>query len=147
MIQFLARILLRMMFRVEVQGLPPASKPERLLVVPNHQAFTDGLLAQAFLPIQVTWIVHSQIVAKWYFRFLLRGIPHLAVDAANPMSMKKVVHLIESGTPVGIFPEGRITVTGSLMKIYEGTAFLAARTGATILPVRIEGAAHSSSGG
>ncbi|MBS1825193.1 MAG: bifunctional acyl-ACP--phospholipid O-acyltransferase/long-chain-fatty-acid--ACP ligase [Acidobacteria bacterium] len=143
MIQFLARILLRILFRLEVQGAPPSTKPERLLVVPNHQAFTDGLLAQAFLPIQVTWIVHSQIVAKWYFRFLLRGIPHLAVDAANPMSMKKVVHLIESGTPVGIFPEGRITLTGSLMKIYEGTAFLAARTGATVLPVRIEGATHS----
>lgn len=143
MIQFLARILLRILFRLEVKGTPLREKPERLLVVPNHQAFTDGLLAQAFLPIKVTWIVHAQIVAKWHFRMLLKGIPHLAVDAANPMSMKKVVHLIESGTPVGIFPEGRITVTGSLMKMYEGTAFLAARTGATVLPIRIEGATSS----
>ena len=139
MIQFLARILLRILFRLEVHGTPPSTKPERLLVVPNHQAFTDGLLAQAFLPIQVTWIVHSQIVAKWYFRFLLRGIPHLAVDAANPMSMKKVVHLIESGTPVGIFPEGRITDTGELYPFRSGITRIVGRTPVPVVPLALRG--------
>lgn len=146
MIKLIARWLLRRVFRLEVYGEAPRVAPERLLVVPNHQSFLDGMLIQSFLPIRVTWVIHAQIGAMWHFKILLRFIPHILVDATNPMSMKRVVQLIETGAPVGIFPEGRITTTGSLMKIYDGTAFLAARTGASILPVRIDGAKHSMFG-
>ncbi|MGH9673634.1 MAG: AMP-binding protein, partial [Bryobacteraceae bacterium] len=70
-------------------------------------------------------------------------VPHILVDTAHPMAMKKVVEWIEAGHTVGIFPEGRMTVTGSLMKVYDGPVFLAAKTGATVLPMFLDGAVRS----
>lgn len=145
MIKLITRFLLRRLLRLTVHGAPPAAKPEKLLVICNHQSFLDGVLIQSHLPFDVTWVIHTQILAQPLFRLGLKlfGVHHIGIDAANPMSLKHVLQLLDSGVPVGIFPEGRITVTGSMMKIYDGTAFLAARSGASVLPVRVDGLQHS----
>ncbi|MBK5293738.1 MAG: AMP-binding protein [Acidobacteriia bacterium] len=144
MIKLLARIVLQIFFKVRIRGAFPVQVPERLIVLANHQSFLDPFLIGCFLPFEMTWIVHSTIAAKWHFRQFLRFVPHLVVDSANPMAMKAIVHLIESGKRVCIFPEGRITVTGSMMKFYDGLAFLQAKTGAALLPAIIDGAVYST---
>ena len=140
---FLLRCILRPLFRVELSGDSKAFVHERTLIVANHESFMDGALLGSFLPVGATFVVHKEVTAKWYFRALLRFVPHLAVDSTNPLSMKLICRMVESGTPVVIFPEGRLTVTGALMKVYDGAAFVAAKTGATVVPVRIEGSGRS----
>jgi acyl-[acyl-carrier-protein]-phospholipid O-acyltransferase/long-chain-fatty-acid--[acyl-carrier-protein] ligase len=143
MIRQIFRFLAWLAARVTVAGPVPASAPERLIVIANHQSFMDAVLLALRVPFQLTWIVHTTIAAKWHFRIVLKQVPHLVVDVANPLAMKAILHIIEQGKPVAIFPEGRITVTGSLMKVYDGLAFLVQRTGAQILPVNIDGAVYS----
>ncbi|HOB45268.1 MAG TPA: bifunctional acyl-ACP--phospholipid O-acyltransferase/long-chain-fatty-acid--ACP ligase [Zoogloea sp.] len=136
------RHIAELLFRVRVNGdLPDGCK--RLLIVANHESFLDGLLLGLFLPLDPVFVVHTGVVRNPLFRLVLTLTDYLAVDPTSPMAMKKVIRLIEDGRPVVIFPEGRITTTGSLMKTYDGPAFVAAKTGATILPVRIDGAARS----
>ena len=142
-VRWLLRLLFRPLFRVQITGDPQQFNNDRTLIVANHESFLDGMLLGAFLPVAATFVVHSQVVDKWYFRCLLRYVPHLAVDSASPLAMKLICRLVETGTPVVIFPEGRLTVTGSLMKVYDGAAFVAAKTGATVVPVRIEGSGRS----
>jgi acyl-[acyl-carrier-protein]-phospholipid O-acyltransferase/long-chain-fatty-acid--[acyl-carrier-protein] ligase len=141
--QFLLRAILRPLFRVRVTGDPEVFRNPRTLIVANHESFLDGCLLGAFLPVRATFVVHTQVAANPFFKFLLRFVPHLAVDSASPLAMKLICRLVETGEPVVIFPEGRLTVTGSLMKVYDGAAFVAAKTGATVVPVRIEGAGRS----
>ncbi|OAJ71852.1 bifunctional 2-acylglycerophosphoethanolamine acyltransferase/acyl-ACP synthetase [Methylobacillus sp. MM3] len=137
------RLLFRLLFRVTINGENYPQKPERLLVVANHESFLDGLLLGLFLPFKATFVVHTGVLKTWYFRLILSQVPHLAVDPTSPLAMKKVIKLLEAGEPVVIFPEGRITLTGSLMKVYDGPGFVAAKTGACILPVRLDGPARS----
>lgn len=137
------RFVMKLLFRVEVSGDTAVFDNPRTLVVANHESFIDGLLIGLFLPVDAVFVVHTQIAARPMFRFLLRFVNHLAVDSTSPLAMKLIVRLVETGRPVVIFPEGRITKTGSLMKVYDGAAFVAAKTGATVVPVRIDGAARS----
>jgi len=137
----LVRLLLKVMFRVRLRGY--MDRHPRLLVVSNHQSFLDGILLWAFLPVIPVWLVNTLIARRWYLRLPLKFIPHLEVDTANPLAMKAAVNLIEKGRPVLIFPEGRVTATGSLMKIYEGPAFVAEKSGAAVVPVHIDGAVYS----
>ena len=137
------RGVLRLVFRLSVTGDPASFRNERTLIVANHESFLDGLLLALFLPVRATFVVHTQVASNPLFRRLLTLIPHVVVDSTSPLAIKVICKLVESGEPVAIFPEGRLTVTGSLMKVYDGAGFVAARTGATIVPVRIEGAGQS----
>ncbi len=142
-LRWIFRVLVRVLFRVEVRGRMEGLDAERLLVVANHESLLDGMLLGLFLPIDPVFVVHTGVAREWRFRLVLAFADYLTVDPTSPMAMKHVIRLIESGRPVVIFPEGRITLTGSLMKVYEGPAFVAYKTDATLVPVRLEGATRT----
>jgi acyl-[acyl-carrier-protein]-phospholipid O-acyltransferase/long-chain-fatty-acid--[acyl-carrier-protein] ligase len=139
------KFLFTVIFRIEVTN-GATFKGKKQLIICNHQSFLDGFLLGLFLPIQATYVVHTTVLHKWYFRFLLSFVNYLAVDTTKPMAMKKVANLISEGVPVVIFPEGRITLTGHLMKIYDGPAFIGYKTEADIISVWIDGAINSKFG-
>ena len=154
MIRATARVLLRgltrLLFRVRVRGANEAQaasdrQHSPLLVIANHESFLDGILLGLFLPIEKpVFIIHTEYLKRPLLRFALNVLAdYLTVDPTNPMAMKQVIRLLESGRSVVIFPEGRITLTGALMKVYEGPAFVAEKTGATLLPVRLDGLSRS----
>ncbi|HRE16767.1 MAG TPA: bifunctional acyl-ACP--phospholipid O-acyltransferase/long-chain-fatty-acid--ACP ligase [Rhodocyclaceae bacterium] len=143
LMRFVLRVFARVFYRVDLKCHPAHFQARRLLIVANHESFLDGLLLGLFLPVNPVFVVHTGVANDWFFRLLLSQVDYLAVDPTSPMAMKKVIRLVDSGRPVVIFPEGRITTTGSLMKVYDGPAFVAAKTGATIVPVRLDGASRS----
>ncbi len=142
-IRFVLKHLFKILFHVRITGLDKKTDSGKLLVIANHESFLDGVLLGLYLPFDPVFVVHTGVTRNAFFRVVLSLVDYLAVDPASPMAIKKIIKLVESGRPVVIFPEGRITETGSLMKVYEGPAFVAAKTGATILPVRLDGPARS----
>ena len=96
-LRWVLRVILRPLFRVQVSGDRTVFANPRTLIVANHEALLDGMLLGAFLPIGATFVVHTQVVSRWYFRLLLRFVPHLAVDSTNPLAMKLICRLVETG--------------------------------------------------
>ena len=139
-------LLFRALFRVEVRGmenLPPAGT--RMLIAPNHVSLVDGPLLHATLPIDASFAVDTGISKAWWAKPFLKLIKHYTMDPTKPLAARDLIKLVASGEPVVIFPEGRITVSGSLMKVYDGTAMIADKADAVVVPVRIEGAQRSLS--
>ncbi len=144
MLKIILHKLLTFIYRVEVQGLENYKKAgDRVLIIANHTSFLDPLLLGVFLPDTITFAINSHIAERWWLKPFL-GLSHVfRMDPTHPISLKNLIHYLQKPSKTVIFPEGRITVTGSLMKIYDGTGMVADKSGATILPIRIEGAQYT----
>lgn len=139
-LKFVLRSVFGLMYRVRLRGNMSAFEGhERQLIIANHESWLDGLLLGLFLPGNPVFVVYTGIMGRPFFRLALSLVDYLKVDTTSPMAMKKVVELLKSGRPVVIFPEGRLSTTGALMKVYDGPAFAAVKSEATLIPVRLDG--------
>jgi len=144
MLKKILRWLLTLIYKVEIKGLDNYKNAgKRVLIISNHTSFLDPLLLGVFLPDDITFAINTQISERWWLKPFLRLSRVFPMDPTHPLSLKDLIHHLQQDTHTVIFPEGRITVTGSLMKIYDGTGMVADKSEAAILPVRIEGAEYT----
>lgn len=136
--------LLTLIYQVEVKGMAHYHQAgQRILIVANHTSFLDPLLLGVFLPDDITFAINTHIAQKWWLKPFLGLAKVFRMDPTHPLSLKELIRYLQQDTKVMIFPEGRITVTGSLMKIYDGTGMVADKSGAMVLPIRINGAEYT----
>ncbi len=144
LLRSLARAVLGLCFRVEVRGMEHYTQArDRVLIIANHTSFLDAALIAAFLPEKITFAVNTYIARVWWMQPFLALVDALPLDPANPLATKVLIDLLKKGARCMVFPEGRITGTGALMKIYEGPGMIADKSGAILLPIRIEGAQYT----
>ena len=144
MIRTLVRWLLTLLYKVRIHGLEHfEGAGDRVLIVANHASFLDPVLLWAFLPEDVTFAINTQIAEQFWVKPALRFARVFPMDPAQPMSVKAVTHHLRQNRRAVLFPEGRITTTGALMKIYDGAGMIADKADAEVLPVRIDGAQYT----
>lgn len=144
LLRSIAQTVLEFFYRVTVKGLPNfQAAGKRVLIIANHTSLLDGLLIAAFMPEKITFVIKPEWENKWFARFFSLMVDVYPLDLNNPMSLRSLVDLIRKNKKVMIFPERRVSVTGALMKIYEGAGLVAEKANANILPIRINGAQYS----
>jgi len=137
-------ILFRAFMRLEVEGLENIKKAGRAPIIAlNHVSFLDGALALAITEEEPVFAVDYKIAQAWWVRPFLKMCRFLPLDPTKPMATRSLIKIVNEGNAIGIFPEGRLTVTGTLMKVYDGAAMVADKTGSMIVPVRIDGLERS----
>jgi acyl-[acyl-carrier-protein]-phospholipid O-acyltransferase / long-chain-fatty-acid--[acyl-carrier-protein] ligase len=144
MIAGFARWLFKFLFRVEIKGLEHYKAAGRkTVIVANHTSLLDGPLLSAYLPDRSTFAINTHMAKRWWVKPAFSLFDLAPIDPTNPLAIRTLVDVVKKGNRVVIFPEGRLTVTGALMKVYEGPGAIAQMAGAKVLPVRIDGAQFS----
>jgi acyl-[acyl-carrier-protein]-phospholipid O-acyltransferase/long-chain-fatty-acid--[acyl-carrier-protein] ligase len=142
-----ALFLFKTFFGLEVHGrenLPKAG--ERAIIAPNHVSLLDAPLMHALVPSHTAYAVDTSMAQAWWVKPFLKLARFYTVDPTRPLGMRGLIQAVKDGTSIVIFPEGRLTVTGGLMKVYDGTAMIADKADAPIIPVRIDGLERSHAG-
>jgi acyl-[acyl-carrier-protein]-phospholipid O-acyltransferase/long-chain-fatty-acid--[acyl-carrier-protein] ligase len=133
-------IIYRALFRIEVVGLDNLHKAgPNVIIALNHVSFLDAGLAMSLRSRKPVFAIDVGIARHWWVKPFLKLTHALPLDPMKPMATRTLINAVKGGEALIIFPEGRITVTGSLMKVYDGAALIADKSDAEIVPVRIEG--------
>lgn len=145
LLRILVRTLFKLLFRVQVHGEHHyAAAGPRVLIVANHTSLLDGMLLYLFLPERPTFAINTGMAEIWYFRPFLAFVDLFKMDRDNALSTKALIKFLREDRKAIIFPEGRITTTGTIMKVYDGPGLVADKADAMLLPVGIEGAQYST---
>lgn len=147
-VNILPRALLKKIFRflfskiydIEIIGLEHFyDAGKRVVIVSNHLSFLDAALLAVYIPDKPTFAINSIVAKEWWMRPLLKLVKTYPVDTNNPMAIKHLIRELKRNKKIVIFPEGRVSTTGRLMKMYAGPIMIAAKGRATILPMTICG--------
>lgn len=133
-------LLFQILFRVEVKGMENLTNagPKAVIAV-NHTSLLDAPLVMSLLADDPVFAIDSGIATRWWVKPFLKMVRAYPMDPTRPLATRSLINLVKEGERLVIFPEGRITVTGSMMKIYDGSALIADKADAPVIPVRIEG--------
>jgi acyl-[acyl-carrier-protein]-phospholipid O-acyltransferase/long-chain-fatty-acid--[acyl-carrier-protein] ligase len=135
-----AHLIATLVFRVEVRGMENLDKVgPRAVIAVNHVSLLDAPLIMSLMTNDPVFAINSGMAERWWVKPFMRLVRAFPMDPAKPLATRALINLVKSDERLVIFPEGRITVTGSLMKVYDGAGLIAVRGEAPVVPVRIEG--------
>lgn len=137
------RFFLRVLFRFRAYDRAALKTTGPVLLIPNHSSWIDWLFLWVCL--EEDWkFVTSSLSAQtsWLHRKLMVNHYTLPVDPGSPYAVKRMAEFLHGGGRLVLFAEGRLSRTGTLMKLFDGTGFLIFKTRAKVVTAYLRGAEH-----
>ena len=141
--QRMGRLLLRVGADINVVGAERVPAHGPLIVASNHLSYVDALLKPSVMPrLDLNLLVWHEIERKPFFHFfanLIGRAIYLAPAPSAVFAMRRAVAVLRSGQVLLIAPEGQVSPTSTLQPARPGIGYLAATTGAPVLPTASTG--------
>ncbi len=144
--RWVGKKLVRWLTKAQAHGLEnfPAEGPA--LLVTNHLGDADVLLALAFFPRFVEPLTKVELYDFPVLGKLMDAYGVIWVHRGQPdrRALRAALSALQEGRLVGLAPEGRQSLTGSLEEGTGGAAYLALKANVPIVPITLVGTEDSN---
>jgi len=139
--KILVRWLLRLLYGFRAHNTAALQTRGPVLLIPNHVSWLDWLFLYAVLDDDWRCVASAKTAeTNWVTRLIMRNRRTFPVDMSSPYAVREMAEFLAGGGRLVLFAEGRISLTGSMMKLFEGTGFLVNKTGARVITCYLRGA-------
>ncbi len=137
----LLRSLLGWLFGFRAFNPEVLRTPGPVLLLPNHVSWLDWLFLLSCTEGDWKTVVSRRTAqTSWVHRLIMINRFTFPIDTDSPYGLKHMAEFLSKGGRLILFPEGRLSRTGSLLRLFEGTGFLLHRTKAKVVTCYLRGA-------
>ena len=134
----------KIIYRIKIIGKENIPKEGALLFCGNHRNYLDPQLIVCTSGRHMSFMAKEELKKNPFFAFLgyVFDVIYVKRDEKDISALKEALKTLKSGNCIGIFPEGtRNGFEKNEGEIKNGTAYMALKTGAKIIPIGIVGTA------
>lgn len=114
--------------------------PGPVLLLPNHVSWLDWLFLLACTEGDWKYVVSRRTAqTSWLHRLIMLNRFTFPIDTDSPYGVKHMAEYLHKGGRLILFPEGRLSRTGTLIRLFEGSGFLLHRTKTKVITCYLRG--------
>jgi 1-acyl-sn-glycerol-3-phosphate acyltransferase len=145
LMRFLAWMLIRVLYRIRVEGLDHIPEKGAAIIVCNHVSFVDALIVGGSVRRPLRFVMYHKIYNVPGLSFLFRTMRAIPIAPAkeDPELLRRAFDEIDAalknGELVGLFPEGGLTPDGEIQTFKTGIDRILEREPVPVVPMAVRG--------
>ena len=141
MMRRILRWFVRLVWGFRAYNTDVLNTPGPVLLIPNHVSWLDWLFV--FICLDEDWkcvVSSASAETSWIHRKIMINRRTFPIDTNSPYAVKRMAEFLAGNGRLVLFAEGRLSRTGTLMKLFDGTGFLLHKTRAKVITCHLRGA-------
>ena len=126
---------------IRVEGEEHLRVAPPVIIAPVHRSNLDSIIVGTLGARRLPTLAKESLFAKKPIGWWLAGLGAIPLDrnSADREAIRAAREVLDDGKPLMIFPEGTRQTGRLIGELFDGTSWIAAKTGAAIVPVGIAG--------
>ncbi len=131
------------MIKVSVSGLENIPVGKAVIFTPNHQSYLDIFILLKILPVSFRFVIMRKLFKVPFIGYHIAQAGFISLDRNDRKRSIRTIHqvidLLKKNESFVIFPEGKLTLDGTIGEFGRGTSIIIQRSCVPVVPIAIDG--------